>query len=107
MGPSRILISFLEQTIEGRARIGRRGFGWARGEFIREEEVTKICFLPIGHPLGLRLPTLVVCVRVEVCAVEATVNISRAMRAIIGSRNVAFNLELAMTLMADHRRSND
>ena len=82
--------------------IGSGSFGCNGSEFIRKEEVTEVRLFPIGHPLSLRLATLVMGMRIVVRAVQTAVNVSRAMRALIGPRDVAFDLEFAMTLMADH-----
>src|SRR4030095_13073512 len=97
--------SLLKQAIKGRARIRSRGLGCHRSELVRKEKVTEVCLFPIGYPLGLRLTTLVVSVRIVIRAVQTTVNVGSAMRALIGPRDVAFGLEFAVTLMADHNCS--
>ena len=96
-------MSFLEETVEGRARIG----SWAlestgRFQMVSSVKITEVCFLAIGYPFGLRLATLVVSVLIVVVAIQAAMDIGATTWAFIASRDVAPDFQLGAAVMTNH-----
>ena len=96
-------MSFLEETVEGRARIGRRTLeSTRRPQVVGSKKIAEVCFLAIGDPFSLRLAALVVSVLIVVIAVQATMHIGATTWAFIASRDVAPDLQLDPAVMTNH-----
>lgn len=96
-------MSFLEEAVEGRARICRRTLESTRfPQVIGNKEIAEVCFLAIGDPFSLRLPALVMSVLVVVIAVQAAMDIGATTWAFIASRDVASDFQLGAAVMTNH-----
>ena len=70
---------------------------------VRRKEVAKIRPVAVSHPLCLRLAATIVRRRVVIRAVQATMNIRPALRALFLPRDIAgLKLHLHATMMTNH-----
>lgn len=94
---------FLEEAVEGRARICRGALKSTRfPQVIGNKEIAEVCFLAIGDPFSLRFPALVMSVLVVVIAIQAAMDIGATTLAFIASRDVASDFQLGAAVMTNH-----
>ncbi|HXU38704.1 MAG TPA: hypothetical protein VN937_20280 [Blastocatellia bacterium] len=96
-------MSFLEEAVEGRARVCRGTLEGTRlPQVIGNKEIAEVCFLAIRDPFSLRLPAFVMRVLVVVIAVQAAMDIGATTWAFIASRDVASDFQLGAAVMTNH-----